>query len=58
MRDKEKDIGVCIALVLIVLAATIAVALTTMHWKDLAIKNNAAEYYLDSNYKRQFRWIK
>ena len=24
--------------------------------RDLAVKNNVAEYYLDDNHERQFRW--
>ncbi len=26
------------------------------HWKDKIVKQGCAEYYLDANYDRQWRW--
>ncbi len=47
----------CAALIAFGIGGYLACESTGSFWRSESVKHHAAEYYLDANHDRQFRWL-
>ena len=56
--DSKQIIGLCVlAFLVCVLLVTITMKLHRAHWEDEAVNSGHAEYYLDEDHNKQWRWL-
>lgn len=54
----EEIAGLCVvAIITYALGVILTLRFTRADWQDEAVKHNKAEYYLDKEQKRRWRWL-